>query len=157
MPPFRGLSLQVITQDGPLKLHHDPDDDPSSEPRTRQRYIEAVTGATFSVKISMHTGFELHTLGLHDAVKITISYDDQKPSWHTHLTRASIVYEWSKGKPAEYTFSRISNFCQETRQWKRGVTSFGALHMSKIHCFAFQVPRSNRVYRGDHRLSNFLV
>ncbi|KAL9075129.1 MAG: hypothetical protein Q9161_001815 [Pseudevernia consocians] len=129
MPPFRGLSVQVITQDGPLKLHHDPDDDPSSEPRTRQRYIEAVTEATFSVKISMHTGFELHTLGLHDAVKITISYDDQKPSWHTHLTRAWIVYEWSKGKPAEYTFSRISHFCQETRQWKQGVTSFGALHM----------------------------
>lgn len=157
MRPFRGLSVQVITQDGPLKLHHDPDVDPSSEPRTRQRYIEAVTGATFRVKISVHKDFELHTLGCCDAVQITISYDGQECYWYTHLTRASIVCEWSKGKPAEHTFSRIPNFCQETHQWKQGVTSFGALHMSKIHCSAFQVPSSNPVYRGDHRFPNFLV
>lgn len=137
MRPFQGLSLQVITQTGALKLHHDPDDDPSSEPRTRQRYIEAVTGATFKIRVHLHKDFELYTLGLDDAVRITIFYDDQKTSWFIDLTRAAIVQEWRKGKSIEHTFSHVSNFCQETQQWKQGATSFGALHTSKCHGFAF--------------------
>ena len=133
MRPFRGLSVQVTTQSGPLKLHNDPDDDPSNEPRTRQRYIEAVTGATFQVKVNVHKDFDLSTLGADDAVRITISYDNQERSWYSDLTRATIVDEWSRGKPAEHTFSHVSNFYPETQQWKLGATSFGVLDMSKIH------------------------
>lgn len=143
MRPFRGLSVQVTTQSGPLRLHHDPDDDPSNEPRTRQRYIEAVTGATFKVKVSVHKDFELPNLVSNGALHITIRYDGQEPAWYTDLTRALIVNEWSKGKPAEHTFSHVSNFCPETQQWKQGATSFGALDMSKMHCFPSQVPGSN--------------
>ena len=150
MHPFRGLTLEVITQSGPLILHHDPDDDPSNEPCTRQRYIEAVTGATFKVKVSVHKIFDLSTLEYDDAVHIVIFYDGQKRGWYTDLTKATIVHEWSKGKPAEHTFSQVSNFCQETQQWKLGATSFGALNMSKIDCFAHQLPASNCVYRGHH-------
>lgn len=132
MHPFRGLSVQVSTQSGLLKLHNDPDHDPINEPRTRQRYIEAVTGATFKVKVNVHKDFELSTLGLDDAVRITISYDNQERSWYTDLTRATIVHEWSRGKPAEHTFSHVSNFFPETQQWKMGATCFGALDISKI-------------------------
>ena len=157
MRPFQGLSIQITSQSGPLKLHHDPDDDLSNEPCTRQRYIEAVTGATFKVKVSLHKAFELSSLGLDDAVHITIYYDGQKRGWYTDLTRATIVHQWSQGKPAEHTFSHISNFCQGTQQWKQGATTFGALEMSKIHCFATRLTGSNCVYRGDCGFPNFLV
>ena len=156
MRPFRGLSFHVTTRTGPLKFHHDPDDDPSSEPRTRQRYIEAVTGATFKLRVNLHKDFELYTMGLDDAVRITIYYDDQKIGKFIELTRAAIVQEWSKGKSPEYTFSHVSNFCQETQQWKRGALSFGELHMSKCHGFAFHVPISDRVCRRDHRFPSSL-
>ncbi|CAF9915506.1 MAG: hypothetical protein ALECFALPRED_010231 [Alectoria fallacina] len=135
MHPFRGLSVEVTTQSGPLILHHDPDDDPSNEPCTRQRYIEAVTGATFKVKVSVHKNFDLSTLEYDDAVHIVIFYDGQKRGWYTDLTRATIVHERSKGKPAEHTFSHVSNFCQETQQWKLGATSFGALDMKDTFDF----------------------
>lgn len=119
--------MNITSQSGLLKLHHDPDDDPSSDPRTRQRYIESKTGETFTVKVSVHKGFELSTMGLDDAVHITIYYDGQARGWYTDLTKATILLEWSKGKPAEHTFSHVSNFCQVTQQWKQGATSFGAL------------------------------
>lgn len=119
--------MNITSQSGLLKLHHDPDDDPSSDPRTRQRYIESKTGETFTVKVSVHKGFELSTMGLDDAVHITIYYDGQARGWYTDLTVATILLEWSKGKPAEHTFSHVSNFCQVTQQWKQGATSFGAL------------------------------
>ena len=157
MRPFKGLSLQITTQSGPLKLHNDPDDDPSNEPLICQRYVEAVTGATFKVKVSLHKSFHLSSLGPDGAVHVTICYDGQERVWYMDLTRATIVQQWSEGNPAEHTFSHISNFCEETQQWKQGTTTFGALDMSKVYCSASRMPGSHCVYRGDCGFPNFLV
>ena len=157
MGPFKGLSVEIATQSGPLMLHNDPDDDPSSDPYTRQRYVEAVTGATFKVKVSLGKSFPLPCRTLEEAVHITIYYDGQKRGWYKDLTNATIVKQWSKGEPAEHTFSHVSNFCKETQQWKQGTTTFGALDMSEVHCSASRMSGSHCVYRGDCPFPNFLV
>ncbi|KAM0796727.1 hypothetical protein BDR22DRAFT_500816 [Usnea florida] len=131
MRPFKGLSVEIATQGGPLMLHNDPDDDPSNDPYTRQRYVEAVTGATFKVKVSLDKSFRLPCRGPDEAVHIKIYYDGQKRGWYQDLTCATIVKRWSKGEPAEQTFSHISKFCKETQQWKQGATTFGALDMKE--------------------------
>ena len=157
MDPFKGLSVEISTQTGPLKLHNDPDDDPSNEPYTCQRYVEAVTGATFKVKVSLHKSFPLPCLAPDDAVHITIHYDGEKRGWYRDITSATIVTKWSKGEPAEHTFSHISTFCEETQQWKQGTTTFGALDMSKVHCSASRMSGSHYVHRGNCGYPNLLV
>ena len=157
MRPFKGLSLQIITQSGPLKLHDDPDDDPSNDPYTCQRYVEAVTGATFKVKVSLHKSFPLGPMELDDAVHIEIKYDDQKLAWIMDFTRATIILRRSEGKSVEQTFSHITTFSEETQRWKQGATTFGALEMSKLHCSASRMSDSYCIYRGDCGFPNLLV
>lgn len=157
MRPFKGLSVEIATQTGPLKLHNDPDDDPSNEPYICQRYVEAVTGATFKIKVSLHKSFPLRFMARDDAVHITVFYDGQKQGFYNDLTKATIVKQWSEGEPAELTFSRIPNFCEETQQWKQGTTTFGALDMSKVHCSASRMSGSHYLYRGDCGFPSFLV
>ena len=160
MRPFKGLSVDIATQSGPLTLHNDPDDDTSDELYQRytcQRYVEAVTGATFKVKVSVHKSFPLRRMELDDAVHIEILYDDQKLSWIMDFTRATIMQRRSEGKPVEQTFSQIATFSEETQQWKQGATTFGALDMSKLHCCASRMSDSYCIYRGDCGFPNLLV
>ena len=157
MYPFKGVSVEIATQTGPLTLHNDPDDDPSNEPYTCQRYVEAVTGATFKVKVSLRWAFPLRCMALDDAVHIEIKYDDQKLSWIKDFTRATIIQLRSKGKSVEHTFSHIATFSEETQQWKQGATTFGVLEMSKVHCSASRMSDSYYISRGDCGFPNLLV
>ena len=138
-------------------LHNDPDEDPSNEPYTCQRYVEAVTGATFKVKVSLRESFSTRHMAFDDAVKITIFYDGQKRGWFIDFTRAAITHKRRRGKSVECTFSHVSNFNEESQQWEDGATSFGALDMSKVHCSASRMSGSHCVYRGDCGFPNLLV
>lgn len=124
MDPFEGIDVEIISNGEVLTLYNDPDDEPSHNSRVRQRYIEAVTGATFEVKIHVDHRFSLLSLGKNDAVRATVQYDG------TYTYGKSLLRDTHLGG-VSYTFTRIHNFCPETRQWKSGATTFGALTTSE--------------------------
>lgn len=130
MDPFEGIDVEIISNGEVLTLYNDPDDEPSRNSRVRKRYIEAVTGATFEVKVRVDHRFSLYSLGKNDAVRATIQYDSTH-SYGKSLVIDPLLYNSSFGGGVSCTFTRIHNFCAETHQWKSGATTFGALATSE--------------------------
>ena len=129
---WKGVTVQVISKGKVLDFYHDPDEDPNSiSPMTRQRYVEAVTDATFKVRIALTADFPLYCLEIDDAVRVSIKYDGQR-AWYTDLSTTEIVRARNRGLPAEHTFARISHYCNDSHQWTSGDTTFGALATSGL-------------------------
>lgn len=129
MDLFEGTHVEVVSNGEVLTLYNDPDDEPSHDPRVRQRYVEAVTGATFEVRVCVDRRFNLFSLGRNDAVRATITYDS------THKYGKNLVVDpllhASRSKELTHTFTNMYNFCPKSGQWKGGATTFGALVTSE--------------------------
>lgn len=132
MGPFKGLDVRVISNTKSLKLYNGPDDVPTNDPRVRQHYIEAVTGATFVVKVTLDKSLGVYSLGPDDAVRVRINYDGQPTSWFYDFAVPQLLRTWSQEKLAEHTFHSISLFDRATQQWKQGATTFCALKTSEL-------------------------
>ena len=130
MDPFEGVHVEVISGGKALDLYNDPDEEPGHDPRVRQRYVEAVTGATFQVKVSINRNFLLFSLGPNDAVRAIITYDGQAPSWYGDVPTTTLLAARATGGSVAHTFSLIATWCNNTQQWKQGETTFGTLVMS---------------------------
>ena len=130
MDPFEGTQVEVISNGEVLTLYDDPDDEPSHDPRVRQRYVEAVTGATFEVRVCVDRRFKLFSLGRNDAVRATIYYDSTHKYGKDLLVDALLDSSRFGGR-VSCTFTNIYNFCPKTGQWKKGATTFGALVTSE--------------------------
>ncbi len=130
MDPFEGIDVEIISNGEVLTLYNDPDDEPSHDSRVRQRYIEAVTGAIFAVKIRVDHRFSLFSLGRNDAVRATVYYDSTH-KYGTDLLIDPLFHNPRFETGVSCTFNRVYNFCPETRQWKSGATTFGALRTSE--------------------------
>ena len=129
MDPFEGIDVEIISNGEILTLYNDPDDESGHNSRVRQRYIEAVTGATFEVKIRVDHRFSLLSLGRNDAVRAIVDYDSTH-GYSKSLLMDPLLHNSGFGG-VSCTFTRIHNFCPETRQWKSGATTFGALVTSE--------------------------
>ena len=129
MDPFQGIHVEVISNGEVLTLYNDPDDEPSHDPQVRQRYIEAVTGAVFEVRVRVDRHFNLFSLGRNDVVWAKIDYDK------THIYGDDLLINpllhSSRSGAVSRTFSHIDNFCSKEGQWKTGATTFGALVTSE--------------------------
>lgn len=124
---LEGVKVEVISNGQSLSLYDDPDAIGNEEPRTRQNYIEAVTGATFEVKVTLSDTFEM---GRCDAARASISFDGDKNGFYSEVSRTP---GW-KNRPLEdrqIVFSRISQFCEGSGQWRSGKLCFGELAISK--------------------------
>ena len=125
--PFKGVHVEVISNGRSLPLYNDPDEVEKGESRTRQHYIEAVTGATFTVTISLTNKFNMDHC---DAVRVHISFDGVERGWYSDIISGAGL----KNRPErewQVVFSSIANFCADSGQWKSGKLCFGELVMSK--------------------------
>lgn len=129
MDPFEGIHVEVISNGEVLTLYNDPDDEPSHDPRVRQRYIEAVTGAMFEVRVRVDRRFNLFSLGRNDAVRVSIHYDSTH-KYGKNLLIDPLLHN-SRSGGLSHSFTHIYNFCSKTGQWKAGATTFGALVTSE--------------------------
>lgn len=130
---FDAVTVQVISEGNPLKFYDDPDEDPNNpSPNTRQYYVEAITDATFKVRIVLSNKFPLYRLRDDDAVRLSINYDGQQLWWYTDLSTSHLLQCWSKGQSTEHTFARLSRYCDHSQRWTSGETTFGALHTSPL-------------------------
>lgn len=134
MSPFTGLDIQIISSGRALTLYADPDEeqDHNSKPMTRQRYVQATTGAEFQVKVSLNKHFKWHTLKQEDAVRVIVKYDNQNQTWYHDFARYAFYSARHKYHPVQYSFSTINRFDKASQQWIGGNLSFGALEASKL-------------------------
>ena len=130
MDPFEGIDVEIVSNRGVLTLYNDPDDEPSHDSRVRQQYIEAVTGAIFEVKVRVDRRFSLFSLGENDAVRATVCYDSTH-RYGKNMLIDPLLHNSTSGRSISCTFTRMHNFCPETRKWKSGATTFGALVTSE--------------------------
>lgn len=128
---FKGVTVEVISEGEPLEFYDDPDEDPNDK-RDLQRYIEAVTDAVFKVRVTLSTKFSLYSLGHDDAVRLSINYDGQPLDWYTDLSTKEIRRSWGSGQVAAHTFACVSRYCNDSQQWFRADTTFGALTTSRF-------------------------
>lgn len=131
MGPFTGLTVEVISEGKSLQLYDDPDEEPAHDPRTHQRYVEAVTGATFEIRVSLQKEFKLGSLTAKDGVNVDVFYDDQSLSWCQDFAVNDLRYDWSRGRRSERTFGSITNYDKDSQQWMNGATTFCALDTSE--------------------------
>lgn len=131
MGGFKGVNVQIVSGGEILKLYDDPDAEPEQDPRTRQRYVEAVTGATFKVRVTLSKHFRLHDLMPDDAIRLSIKYDGQGLEWYVDIVVKDIRQTWNEGERKEYDFTTLPSFCNHTQQWKQGDTCFGVLNTSE--------------------------
>lgn len=116
---FHGIKVEVISNDQTLHMYNDPDIAENRDPQKCRYYIEAVTGATFSVKISLTPEYEQ---GPCDAVRIKIQFDDNGAGFYRDIETYSIS--------RKAVFSSLSQYCHQTHQWRKGTLSFGKLEIS---------------------------
>lgn len=91
MSPFDGFRLTVRLNGQPLTLYDDPEADQSeTNDKIRNHYIEAVSGATFSVDLSVRANFNVRPLRDEDAVLGWFSVDGDEHDWCFALNRKGI-------------------------------------------------------------------
>ena len=125
--PFRGVRVEVISNQQLLRLFNNPDTAGNDGPWTRQSYIEATTDSAFSVKVSLTKLFQM---GPCDAVRVQISFDGGEQSYFNEISR----YPGLKKKPMkdrQVIFSNITHFCEDSGQRKSGQLCFGELVTSE--------------------------
>ena len=132
MDPFKGIVVQIISNGELLDLYDDPDAaDNDDDNNTRQHYVEAMTDATFTVKVLLTTAFQLYSLRSMDAVKIRLNLDGNGVEHFIELSRKEIEEELLKGKPGGYDFTTSSDFCLRSGRWMQSEFKFGKLDISK--------------------------
>ena len=122
------VKVEVISNERSLPRYDDPDAIEQDQPRTRQNYIEAVTGAKFIVRVTLDERFYM---GHCDAARIVLSFDGAERGWYCDVNRGND--HRLKDRPLrdrQVKFSHAHQFCERTKQWKSGRLCFGNLVMS---------------------------
>ena len=128
MDLFKGILVQVISSGEILKTYNDADASDNEDPYQRQKYIEAVTGATFAIKVIITDQFDLRKISRKDAVNVHLTVDgfDWGHSCY-YATREEIEAYWQIGKPYTFDFHDFTHFSDRTGQWMKSEYSFNAL------------------------------
>ena len=124
---FENIKVEVISNGQSLPFYDDPDGTENVKQCTRQNYIEAVTDATFSVKVTLNEAFEM---GHCDIAAISMSFDGGGNEVTGNVNRGSGL----KNRPLrdrQVIFSSVPHFWQSSGQWMHGKLCFGQLTMSK--------------------------
>ena len=130
MDPFKGILVQVISNGQILESYDDPDASDNENPYQRQQYIEAVTGATFAVKVIITDQFDLCDIGRRDGVAVDLAVDGFCWSPGKCRRREDLEYSFGKGEPWTHAFDKFTHFSDNTGQWMESEYSFNALKLS---------------------------
>ena len=117
-----GVKVEVISNGAALPMYNDPDA-AETDLLTPQHYVEAVTGATFSIRVTLTSKFQK---GPCDAVRISVNYDGD-----------SVCYIQDVLKQSHHPLVRHAHFAEASRQdpltglWAKGKSSFARLETSE--------------------------
>lgn len=126
MDPFGGITLEVVCNGQSLPFYDDPDHD-ASEIRTRGRYIEAITGAEFEVKLTLDAQYDLGTYEHNEAIHIAVWLDSRGSSVWNSYSLEDLKWDLQRDKKKSFTFCSIWSYCASSRQWATGHAKFTEL------------------------------
>lgn len=112
-----GVTVEIISNNQSLPLYPDPDAADKEDTGASVRYLEAVTGAKFEIRVALERDFRW---GPCDCVRVIVKYDGEKLGWSKSIYR-------KKGRRSSTTFANFHTWCPASHQWKNGDLSFGAL------------------------------
>lgn len=138
MDHFKGVDVEVISNGQILPLYNDPDTPDGYNSRERQRYIEATTGAIFSVKVTLNKKFRF---GASQAARVSIGFDGSTP-WYSTIEKKA----WLHSHRETHCFSNFVTFCPASSTWKRREFTFGRLDISKYPFLKFTETRLTTNY-----------
>ncbi|KAL8678194.1 MAG: hypothetical protein Q9186_005448 [Xanthomendoza sp. 1 TL-2023] len=72
MTHFKAAHFEVVTANKSSPMYDDPDASNDDDPFTQQKYIEAITGATFQIKVTLDRAFDFADC---DAVRVMVHLD----------------------------------------------------------------------------------
>ena len=121
-----GVKVEIISNTQSLPLYPDPDAGNTGAAGGTTRYVEAVTGATFEVRVTLEKEFRW---GACDAVRVIAKYDGETSGWNKDIEYNDYPTKAHYRSCARFT--NITFWCPASRQWKTGSLSFGALETSK--------------------------
>ena len=129
MDPFKGILVQVISDGQILEPYDDPDASDHEDPYQRRQYIEAVTGATFAIRVIITDQFDLRKINRKDGIIVYLTVDGVDWDHGFHFTREQIEDDWRKGKPCVSDFDELTHFSDKTGHWMKSEYSFNALKL----------------------------
>ena len=130
MDLFKGILVQVISNGQILESYDDPDTNDDEDPYQRQRYIEAVNGATFAVKVLITDQFDFCHISRNDGIAVEFSVDGFDWGEGYYYTREDLEECFQKGEPCTYRFNDFTHFSEKTGRWMKSEYSFSALKLS---------------------------
>ena len=116
-----GVKVEIISNNQSLPLYPDPDAGNAGDRGGTIQYVEAVTGATFEIHITLEKDFRW---GPCDLVQVLAKYDGDQTGWNKDVRRN----DYSPRPRA--VFNNLTTWCPASQQWKTGSLSFGALQTS---------------------------
>ena len=130
MDLFKGILVQVISNGQILASYDDPDTSDHEDPYQRQRYIEAVTGATFAVKVIITDQFDMCHTSREDGIAVSLRVDGFHWGDCYYRRREEVEELFRKGTPCTFPLNNFTHFSDKTGQWMRSQYSFSALKLS---------------------------
>ncbi|KAL8693643.1 MAG: hypothetical protein Q9218_001553 [Villophora microphyllina] len=126
MAKFQSATFEIISEGQSLPIYDDPDADDLQDRFTRQKYVEAVTGATFEVKVTLDPSFDLTGC---DAVRMSVRFDN---SGYNFI--ADISHEDARlGIRRDARRDSESRYNSKTGQWETAMFTFGKLDISELY------------------------
>ena len=122
------LEVRIVSEGQPLQEYRDPADlhEPGESDKDHHtRYIEAKTGAKFSVEVELSPGFDFHGA---DRLVSRVSFDGS-----VNIVKSSLkATEWDKEE--QYLATMVDSFdCKRPNSglWERRYFAFGTLSIGK--------------------------
>ncbi|KAL8699240.1 MAG: hypothetical protein Q9224_001501 [Gallowayella concinna] len=82
MTHFKAAQFEVVTANKSSPMYDDPDASNDDDPFTQQKYIEAITGATFQIKVTLDRAFDFADC---DAVRVMVQLDGDSRGWYLDI------------------------------------------------------------------------
>lgn len=99
MAYYEGVTVKIITNGEPCPMYDDPDadghEDPFNVSSPPQKYIEVVTGAQFSIVVTLDNNFSFAGC---DALRVKVHYDAEPHGRYYDINRKTAT---GKGRSAE--------------------------------------------------------
>ena len=118
-----GVKIEIISNGNALPMYDDPDVSEMDLTSTSQHYVEAVTGATFSIRVILTSTFQK---GPCDAVRVVVNFDGAPTSFYQDICKQGY-----NPLLREANFSSITTRDSSTGHWINGSFCFARLDTSR--------------------------
>ena len=129
MEVFKGTKVEIASGEGLLPLYDDPDAAENEDLYRKLYYLEAKTGQTFAVNVTIAKEFGADEC---DGVRVQVRMDDNVTGWGRFIPKEK--WTVSQGRYVA-RFHCIPQYCEKTQRWRTYEYTFGQLSTSMGESF----------------------